>query len=350
VPTIVYASGYGQKIQWLSVDADGQPTPSGSITSFGTAPSYLAIDRARSRLYAIDEATPGRVGAYAIDRRTGALSFLNAVSSGGDGPAFIAIHSHGWVLVAHYTSGSVAVLRTQADGSMGDLVDLRTSGARAHMILPDSTGRQVFVPCLGADRIVQYHFDAARGTLAPNAAVCLATAAGAGPRHLALHPHGARAYLLNELDSTMTALAIDRDSGALSAFQTVSALPDGYAGTNTAAAVKVHPSGRWLFGSNRGHDSIALFSLDAAGKMTRRGFTPTGGARPRDIALDPAGRFLYVANEGTGTLTWLAFDETSGALIRAAGEVRVPSATFVETVALPITEPRGRSDESPSRE
>jgi 6-phosphogluconolactonase len=332
--TLLYASGYGQEIQWLSGDAGRPLARGGSIGAFGAAPSYLAIDRARGRVYALDEATPGRVGAYAIDRRSGALSFLNAVPSGGDGPAFVAVESHGWLLVANYTSGSVAVLRIEADGSLGDLVDVQQAGAEAHMILPDPTGH-VFVPCRGADWVARYRFDAARGSLTPRPPALYRTAAGAGPRHVALHPHGSFAYLLNELDSTMTALAVDADSGVLSALQTVSVLPPDFAGTNAAAAVKVHPSGNWLFGSNRGHDSIVVFSLDASGKMTRRGFAPTGGAKPRDFALGPAGRSLYVANQGTGTITHLDFDAESGTLTLAAGEVGVPSASFVDALALP---------------
>ena len=337
---VAYASGYGPNIQWLSVDgATGGLAVLGSLASFGSAPSFLAVDPAGKHLYAVDESTPGRVGAYAIDASTGALTFQNAVSSGGDGPPFVSSDPQGrWVLVANYTSGTVAVLPIQGDGSLGAAVDTATVGAKAHMILADPSDRFVFVPCLGADYVAQFLFDATTGKLTPNAVPHLATAAGAGPRHLAFHPDGKTAYLIDETASTMTALAFDATAGTLKASQTVSTLPAGFTGTNTAAEVRVHPSGKWLFGSNRGDDSIVVFALDASGGMTLKGFTKTGGTTPRDFAVDPSGAWLYAANQGTGDIVVFAFDATAGTLTPVTGAgamVTVPAATFVGVVGLP---------------
>ena len=337
---VAYASGYGPNVQWLSVDAvTGALTAQGSVASFGSAPSFLAVDPAGKHLYAVDEATPGRVGAYAIDASTGALTFQNAVASGGDGPPFVSVDPQGrWVLVANYTSGTVAVLPIQADGSLGAAVDTVTVGAKAHMVLVDPSDRFAFVPCKGADYVAQFLFDATTGKLTPNAVPHLATAAGAGPRHLAFHPDGKTVYLIDETASTMTALAFDATAGTLTATQTVSTLPVGFTGTNTAAEVHVHPSGKWLFGSNRGDDSIAVFALDATGSMTPHGVTKTGGTTPRDFALDPAGARLYAANQGTGDVVVFAFDAAAGTLTPvtdAGSTVTVPAASFVGIAPLP---------------
>ena len=336
---VAYASGYAPALQWLSVDAStGALTPGGSLASFGNAPSFLAVDAAGKHLYAVDESTPGRVGAYAIDPSTGALTSQTAASSGGDGPPFVSVDPQGrWVLVANYGSGTVAVLPIQADGSLGAAVSTMTAGAEAHMIVADPSDRFVFVPCKGADYVAQYLFDAATGKLTPNAVPHLATAAGAGPRHLAFHPDGKTVYLIDETASSMTALALDASTGTLTASQTVSTLPAGFTGTNTGAEVHVHPSGKWLFGSNRGDDSVVVFALDATGGMTARGFTKTGGTTPRDFTLDPAGSHLYAANQGSGNVVAFTFDATAGTLtpLATGATVTVPAASFIGLAALP---------------
>lgn len=334
---IAYASGYGPDIQWLSVNAStGATAPVGSVASFGSAPSFLAIDAAAKHLYAVDENTPGQVGAYSIDPSTGALTFQNAVASGGDGPPFVGLdHSGKWVFVANYTSGTVAVLPVNADGSLGAAVDTESSGAMAHMIAPDPSNRFVFVPCLGADYVAQYLFDSSTGKLTPNATPHVAAAAGAGPRHIAFHPTLNVAYVVAETASTVTAYAFDPTAGTLSPTQTVSTLPSGFSGTNTAAEIHVHPSGKWLFASNRGADDIAVFALDASGAMTPHGFTASGGTTPRDFSLDPTGALLYVANQGTGNVVPFRFDATSGTLTSAGAAISVPSASFVGFAALP---------------
>ena len=177
------------------------------------------------------------------------------------------------------------------------------------MILTDPTNHFAFVPCKGADYVAQFLFDATTGQLTPNAVPMVATATGAGPRHLAFHPNGRFAYLINETNSTMSLYGFDSTHGTLTEMQTVSTIPSSFTGTNTAAEVHVHPSGAWLFGSNRGDDSIVVYRLNAStGEMTLVGFTPSGGDSPRDFTLNPTGAFLYAANQDAGNVVPFRFE------------------------------------------
>ncbi|HEY8040428.1 MAG TPA: lactonase family protein [Polyangiaceae bacterium] len=335
---VAYASGYGPDIAVFAVDpTSGALTGTGSIAAFGSAPSFLAVNRAATNLYAVDENATGRVGAYSIDPKSGALSFLGAVSSGGNGPPFVSVDATGkYVLVANYGDGTASVLPVGAGGSLGAPSQTVTVGAQAHMIVTDPSNRFVFVPCKGADYVAQFLFDATTGKLTPNAVPHVAAAAGAGPRHLAFHPGGHFAYVIAENDSTLTAYALDGTAGTLSAIQTVSTLPAGFSGTSTGAEVWVHPSGAWVLGSNRGDDSLVVFAVDAGtGKLTPKGFTKSGGTTPRDFTLDPAGAFVYAANQGTGNVVPFRFDAAQGTLAPAGQAVSVTAASFVGVVALP---------------
>jgi 6-phosphogluconolactonase len=334
---VAYTGGYASTISWFTVDgATGALSPSGSIASFGSSPSFLAHNAAMTNIYAVDENSSGRVGAYAVDADSGALSFLDAVSSGGNGPAFLSLDGTGkYVLVANYNDGSVAVLPIGAGGGVGTATDMRTAGSEAHMIVADPTNKFVFVPCKGADYVAQFVFDAGSGKLTPNAVPHVMTAAGAGPRHIAFHPNGHFAYLVNETSSTMTAYALDAASGTLAEIETKSTLPPGDAGANTAAEVWVHPSGRWVLGSNRGDDSIVVFSIaPSTGKMTLVGFTKTGGKTPRDFSFDPTGTWLYAADQDSSLVVPFRFDADSGSLTALGGAVTVSNASFVGVYAL----------------
>jgi len=330
---VAYASGYGPKIFAYAVDpSTGALSPRSSITAFGNSPSFLAHNASMTNLYAVDEATSGRVGAYAIDGDSGALSFLGAVSSGGNGPAFVSVDNTGkFVLVANYGDGTVSVLPVGADGRLGTASDTRMVGSEAHMIITDPTNTFVFVPCKGSDYVAQFTFDVTSGKLAPNpTSARVATASGAGPRHLAFHPNGRLAYLINETNSTMTAFALDGSKGTLTEIETKTTLPTGFTGTNLAAEVWVHPSGRWVLGSNRGDDSIVVFAIDAAtGKMTLSGFASAGGKTPRDFSLDPTGTWLYAADQDSGAVVPFRFDPALGTLAPLGSAVSVPAASYV---------------------
>jgi 6-phosphogluconolactonase len=337
---VAYASGYAPAIQVFSVDpVAGTLTlqKAAGTNSFGDSPSFLAMNPTSTTLYAVDENTQGQVGAYAIDKTSGAMTFLNAVSSGGDGPPFLRVDASGkYVLVANYGDGTVSVLPILAGGKLGAPLSTQQVGTNAHMILPDPSNHFAFVPCLGSDYVAQFTFDPTTGALKPNSVPHVATAAGAGPRHIAFHPNGKLAYLINEVNSTMTAFSFDPVAGTLTEIQTLSTLPAGFTGTNTAAEVWVHPSGNWLFGSNRGNDSIVVFKLDpTTGKMTFKGTTPSGGADPRDFTLDPTGAFLYATNQTGNNLVSFKFDATQGTLTTIGSPFTVTAASFIGLFRLP---------------
>jgi 6-phosphogluconolactonase len=332
-----YASGYGSDIAVLSVDAaTGALSVRAKVHSFGPAPSFLAVNRARTNLYALDESPKGRVGAYALDP-AGTPTFLDDVSSGGDGPAHIGLDgADRFVFVANYGDGTVSVLPLGAGGRVSAPIQTLHVGAQAHMAIADPSNHFVFVPCKGADYVAQFVFDASTGMLTPNAVPRVQTAPGAGPRHLAFHPNGKLAYLINELDNTITAYAFDASAGTLAAIETKSTLPAGFAGKDTAAEVWVHPSGAWVLASNRGDDSLVVFAVDAGtGKMMLKGHTKSGGAAPRDFAFDPSGAFVYVANQNTSGVAAFRFDARDGSLTAVGAPLSVEWASFIGLMRLP---------------
>jgi 6-phosphogluconolactonase len=334
---VAYVSGAGPDITWYGVDSNtGSLSKVSSIASFAANPSFLAIAPGASHLYAISEAND-RVGAYAIDPATGALTFINDTSSGGDGPAHLSVDPGGkYVLVANYGNGAISVLPIRGDGGVGAAQQTINAGVRAHMILTDPANRFVFVPCLGSNYIAQYVFDAGTGQLTPNAVPTVPTASGAGPRHLAFSPDVAHAYLINELDSTLTALAYNATTGRLTPIHTLTTRAPGATGTNTTAEVWVHPSGKFVYGSNRGDNTIAVFARDAqTGRLTPIAQTSTQGMTPRDFTLDPTGRFLYAANQNSSSLVTFSIDPTAGTLTPIGSPITVTSPTFVGFVALP---------------
>lgn len=316
-------------------------TTSGALTllgatSGGTNPSFLAFDVPRGRLYAVNEGNPGQIAAFEL-RPDAGLALLNRVSSQGAGPAHVSVDPSGrWVMAANYTGGNVAVLPVRGgDGGLGPATDTQASGGQAHQILTDATGRFAYVPCKAANYVAQYRFDADAGTLTALAPATVATAAGAGPRHLALHPSGQWAFLINELDDTMTSLRVAAD-GRLTPVDTKSTLPAGFMGTNTGAEVQVHPNGRFVFGSNRGHNSIVTFSIDQqTGALTLVGHAPTGGNTPRHFDVDPGGTLLLVGNQGSGTVHALRINPSTGVLTPLGQQAMVNGPAFVGMTVLP---------------
>lgn len=324
---IVYASGSQGDIGWFEVDhATAALTPAGSLKAFGGNPSFLAVTHSARFLYAVSEAND-RVGAYAIDRSTGALTFVNDVSSGGNGPAHVSVDADDhFVLVANYGDGTVSVFPIRDNGALGPAQQTLSPGAHAHQIVTDPTNRFAFVPCLGADHVAQYTFDPATGMLAPNAVPHVATAAGAGPRHLAFAPDGTHAYLIDETASTMTALAYDQTSGRLSPLTTVSTLQAPVAGNSGAEVVAADS---FVFGSNRGDDSIV--TMTATGDtLAPIAWTPSGGMTPRSFAV--YGDLVIVANT-SGTL--VPMTRSTGVPVPSAPAVGFPAPEFVAIVALP---------------
>jgi 6-phosphogluconolactonase len=340
--------GQGKGIYLYRLDVS-----SGSLEPCGLAkgvpnPSYLALDPAGRFLYAVNEmkefegAPTGAVSAFSIDPGSGELRFLNRKPTHGTDPCHLAVHKTGRVvLVANFMSGSVCVLPIREDGSVGDATDivqhrgssvdpLRQSGPHAHAVTFDDTGRYVFVPDLGLDKLMVYTFDAQRGKLRPHDEPRVEIAAGAGPRQLVMHPQGGYAYLINELDSTMTAFRYDGDRGTLREIQTLSTLPADFEGASTCAEVQISPSGRFLYGSNRGHDSIVIYAIDRVdGTLTCVGHASTQGKTPRHFALDPAGEFLLAANQDTNSVVAFRLDPASGELVATGHSAAVPTPVCV---------------------
>ena len=335
--------GRSEGIHRLRLGADG-----GTLRSLGVAartpdPSFLALHPSRPVLYAANELTEldgrptGAVSDFAVEPRTGALAPLGRQPSEGGAPCFVGVDPAGrWALVANYVGGSAATLPIGADGTLGPARAVvrhrgkgpdreRQDAPHAHCALADPAGRHVLVTDLGTDRIEVYRLDPGSGALEPAAGVSLHP--GAGPRHLAFHPGDRLLYATNELDSTLTVFRYDADSGALVALKTVPLLPEDarpLAG-NKPSEVAVHPSGRWLYAANRGHDSLAVLALDEAGERPRPvAHVPSGGRGPRHFAIDPTGRLLVVANEQSDAVVAFRVDAETGVPEPTGARVEIP--------------------------
>jgi 6-phosphogluconolactonase len=328
----------------------------GRLTSLGLAgetpnPTFLAVSPNHRFLYAANEISnyegskSGSVSAFAVDRETGKLTFLNKVSSRGADPCHVAVDKAGkHVMAANYTGGSVAVFPVREDGRLeeasafvqnaGSSVNPeRQEGPHTHSMNLSPDGRYAIVADLGLDQLLVYHYDSSLGTLAADNPPFARVHPGAGPRHLAFHPSGKFAYVINEMGSTVTAFSYDAASGALQELQTVSTLPKGFAGENTTAEVEVHPTGRFLYGSNRGHDSIAVFAIDARkGTLTPVEYVSTQGKTPRNFAIDPTGSYLLAANQDSNNLVVFRIDTQSGHLTPTGQVAEVPAPVCIEFV------------------
>jgi 6-phosphogluconolactonase len=249
------------------------------------------------------------------------------------------------VFVANFSSGSVCVLPVRDDGSLGAACDfvqhlgagidpVRQNGPHAHSVTLDRANRFAFVPDLGLDKLLIYKFDAQRGMLEPNGVPWIKLKPGAGPRHLALHPGGRFGYLVNELNRTVAVLGCDRKTGAMQELQVITTLPEGFGGANTCADIHVAPSGRFVYASNRGHDSIAIFRVDQrTGRLTCIDHAATQGRTPRNFCLDPTGSFLLVANQDSDTIVTFRIDARSGMLETTGHVAPVPTPVCVKVRA-----------------
>ena len=322
-----------------------------STASGVTNPSFLTVDRERRLLYAVQEVDQyegqpgGAISAFAIDPRTSALTPINHQPTHGAHPCYVSIdHTGRWLLVANYGGGSVSVLPIAANGALGaPTAVVRHQGSSTshdrphpHSIVETPDTRYVLVPDCGLDRIFIYRLDTERGTLAENDPPWAALRPGAGPRHLAFHPSGTSLYCINERDSTITAFGYQPDRAVLRELQTISTLPDGFAGHNSCADIHIDPAGRYLYGSNRGHDSIAIFAVEAAtAELRSLGHEPTAGRTPRNFGIDPTGSLLLAANQDTDTVVSFRIDQATGALTEAGQIASVPSPVCVCIVAPP---------------
>ncbi len=316
-------------------------------------PSFVAIHPSQKFLYAVGEISDfqgkktGGVSAFVIDATTGKLTLLNQQSSAGAGPCHLNVDKAGrTVLVANYGGGSCCALPINDDGTLkpatsaiqhvgGSVNKQRQEGPHAHSINLDPANKFAFVADLGLDKVMVYKFDAAHSTLTANDPPAGVVAPGSGPRHFAFHPTGKYAYVNNEMTSTVTAFAYDAEKGTLTELHTLSTLPEPTPGNSTAETV-VHPSGKFVYVSNRGHDSLAMYAIDQnTGKLTSLGNVSTGGKTPRNFNIDPTGKWALAANQSTGNVTVLAIDQSTGKMTPTGQSIAVPAACCVRFLPLP---------------
>jgi 6-phosphogluconolactonase len=352
---LVYVGTYTQRgsqgIYAFSYDA-----ASGSLTPLGLAaessnPSFLAVHPNHKFLYAVNENTSyqgqksGAISAYSIDPVSGKLTLLNEVASRGADPCHISLdHTGKFVLVANYTGGNLAVFPVGGDGKLGQASEFiqhngtgpnkeRQEAPHAHWIDLSHDNHFVLNADLGLDQVFIYHFDAAKGTLKDNNPPSAKVAPGAGPRHVAFSPNGKFVYVINELNSTLTTFSFDPKKGTATELQAVSTLPKDFNGQNDTAEVKVHPSGKFVYGSNRGHNSIAVFAVDAKkGTLTLVESASTTGKTPRNFEIDPTGTRLFVANQESDNVIVFAIDPNTGKLTPTGTEVKVAVPASIQFV------------------
>ena len=339
---VLYVGTYTQSGKSEGIYLYGMDPQTGTLTRMNAFksvnPSFLTIDRTKRFLYAVNEVgeylgkSGGAVSAYAIERPSLNLRLLNEQATNGADPCHLTIDRKGkTLLVANYTGGSLTALPVRSDGTVGMAIEVKQhegssikeqqKSPHAHCIILDQSERYALAADLGIDKVMIYRFDKATGKLTPGKQPSADLQQGAGPRHLTLHPTGRYLYVINELDSTMTAFKYNAPTGTLTQIETVSTLPSDFSGVSYCADVHVSPSGRFLYGSNRGHNSIAVFEIDQrTGKLKQLEHVSTEGDWPRNFTIDPSGRFLLVANQRTDNVVIFAIDSQSGRL-KATGQI-----------------------------
>jgi 6-phosphogluconolactonase len=340
-----YTGAKSQGIYVSRMDASGKLTAP-ELAATGTNPTFLATDPQHHFLYAANEfgnfegQHAGAITAYAVDAEAGKLTQLNQQSSGGDGPCHVSVDATGkTVMVANYNGGSVAALPVHPDGSLGPAASFiqdqgssihlpNQSGPHGHCILADPSNHFALVCDLGVDKVFVYKLDPAKATLAPNDPPFAALKPGAGPRHLAFHPSGKFVYVIDELDCTLTAFRYDAAHGALTEIGTFSTLPadEPMQPNFSCAEVVVHPSGKFLYASNRGHNTIAVFRINArTGNLTLVEHAPTDGEKPRCFNVDPSGHFLIAANQDSDNVVIFSINSRTGQLAPTDQQLKIGS-------------------------
>jgi 6-phosphogluconolactonase (cycloisomerase 2 family) len=351
--------GNGQGIHLFEMDvATGALTPREVIKN-DSNPSWLAFDKSRTHLYSANETSTyngtksGSVSAYSVNHANGHLTLLNTVSSEGAGPTHCSVHPAGkHLFVANYFGGTVSVLPIQGNGSLGAASDVKHNQGKvgpihaasgppgsfaisghdtphAHMVEPDPSGKFVFAADLGLDIILSWRFDAQNGKLIPNSPPSVSLPPGDGPRHFAFHPNGRWFYSLQEEASTMVVFDYDAANGRLTAKQTLSTLPKGFAGTDFTSEVVVSADGKFVYAANRLHDSIAWFSVGSTGTLTLVGEEWTRGDYPRSFTIDPTGNFLYSCNQRSDAVATFRVNRQTGALMFTGQYTHVGTPSFI---------------------
>lgn len=316
-------------------------------------PNFQAIHPNGAVLYSVssegvgDDDQSGSVAAYSINRQTGELSLLNMQPSQGRGPCHVSVDPLGrFIFVSNYGAGNLAVYPLREDGSIGEAVDVaqhegssvhrRQANPHMHSTIPSPDGRFIYASDLGIDRIMIYAVDQQTGALSPAETPYAALEPGSGPRHYTIHPNGNFAYSVDELSNTVAGFSVDRQTGALDPIQRIGMLPDGYEEESYAADIHISPDGRFLYATNRGHDSLAIFSLDSdTGLLELIGHEPTRGGHPRNFAIDSHGEFIFMTNRDNDNLVLFERDRETGLLTYTGVEVEIPRAICVTQHFLP---------------
>jgi len=351
---LVFVGTYTTKTESKGIYAYEFDSDTGKLTPKGVAaetpdPSWVAVHPSDKFLYAANEAgKKSMVSAFSVDAKSGKLTLLNQMPSLGEDPCYLSFDKTGkYVLVANYSSGTVAVFPILADGRLGEHTAMakdqgatgpdkeRQEGPHAHWIETSPDNRFALVADLGLDEVLVYKFDAASGKLTPNEPAFARLKAGSGPRHAAFDSRGKFIFAVSELSSTATSFAYDAKKGTLKEIGTVSTLPPGFSGRNDVAEAAVHPNGKFLYVSNRGNDSIAILSIDQAkGTLAPVGGVPTGGKEPRHFAIDPSGKYLLAENQFSNNIVVFKIDAATGGLTPTGQVVEGPSP--VNMVFLPV--------------
>jgi 6-phosphogluconolactonase len=346
-----FVNGKAEGIYIYHLDpATGELTNAATVSGVGTVnPSFLTLAPDKSCLYAVNEITGGKgphgtVNAFAIDPLTRQLSYLNQQSTHGLAPCYASIEPQGqYCLVANYETGSVCVLPIREDGRLGEATDIvqfsgsgpnpeRQSGPHAHMILPSPDRSFILAIDLGSDRLMAFHLDMEMGRLIPADPPWIQMPPCSGPRHLAFHPHKPFTYVISELQSTVTVFHCADGWGAFRAVQTISTLPENFKGPNLGAEIKIAPSGRFVYASNRGSDSLAIYAIDQeTGRLSLVGHQSSQGISPRDFTIDPSGALLLVANQDTDTVVTFWINQDSGMLTATGHVAEVPTPVCLQT-------------------
>jgi 6-phosphogluconolactonase len=349
---LVFVGTYTDKTDSKGIYAFDFDPSSGKLTSRGLAvetpnPSWLVIHPNGKWAYAANESgKQSTISAFSIDAKSAKFTLLNKLPALGEDPCYLSFDKTGkYLFVANYTSGNVVVFPIRPDGKLGEHTSSiqddgvlgpnkeRQEAPHAHWIEPTPGNRLVFVADLGLDRVLAYAFDATNGKLTPSFSHSAVLSPGTGPRHGVFSKNEKFLYVLGEMKSTVTPFAAD-GKGGYRAMKAVSGLPANFSGRNDAAEIALHPSGKWLFTSNRGHDSIAVFAVDPPKGITALCATPTGGKEPRHFAIDPTGQFLLAENQNSNSIVVFRIDPETGALSQLSTTEGVPSPvclTFLRT-------------------
>jgi 6-phosphogluconolactonase len=350
-----YTNGASKGIYRLELDLASGKLSVPKLAGKAVNPSFLALHPGGRFLYAVNEIdnfrgkSSGAISAFEIDQHTGDLTLLNQESSGGAGPCHVIVDRQGkHVLAANYGGGSACVLPIGADGRLGPISSLmqhrgkgpnakRQEGPHAHSINLDAANRFALVADLGLDKVFIYKYDPVSGTLTPNTPSSAVVSPGSGPRHFTFDPEQRHAYVINEMASTITAFDYDATAGTLTAIQNISTLPKDFKGSNSTADIHVHPSGKFLYGSNRdGGNRIAIFMTDGqTGKLSSAGWQSHQIKTPRNFGIDPTGTYLLAANQGSGSIVEFRIDRQTGALTPTGQVADVPVPVCVQFMPKP---------------